>query len=90
MSRPRVLYVSSSIGLGHVSRDLAIARELRRLQPDIEVLWVAASPASDVLREAGESVEDRALADVWRAGDRYRDGGSARMPGPGPCWCAML
>ena len=56
MSGPKVLYLSSSIGLGHVSKDLAIARELRRLAPDVEVLWVAGHPASDVLREAGETV----------------------------------
>ena len=29
--RPRALYVSSPIGLGHAQRDVAIARELRRL-----------------------------------------------------------
>jgi hypothetical protein len=31
----RVLYISDSIGLGHARRDLAIARELRRLDPGI-------------------------------------------------------
>ncbi len=71
MSGPRVLYVSSSIGLGHVSRDLAIARELRRLQPDIEVLWVAASPASDVLREAGETMLPE--AERWRGASRIAE-----------------
>lgn len=55
--RPRrALYVSSSIGLGHVSKDLAIAAELRRLDPDLEILWLAGPPASDALREAGENV----------------------------------
>src|SRR5262249_40590078 len=29
--RPRALYISSPIGLGHAQRDVAIARELRRL-----------------------------------------------------------
>ena len=52
----RALYVSSSIGLGHVSKDLAIAAELRRLDPDLEILWLAGPPASDALREAGENV----------------------------------
>jgi hypothetical protein len=51
-----VLYVSSSIGLGHASKDLAIAGELRRLEPSIEILWVAGHPASDVIRKAGENV----------------------------------
>jgi hypothetical protein len=64
MSGPRVLYLSSSIGLGHVSRDIAIARELRRMESDIEILWVAASPASDVLREAGETLLPESVR--WR------------------------
>ena len=50
------MYVSSSIGLGHASKDLAIVGELRRLAPGIEILWVAGRPASDVLRKAGENV----------------------------------
>lgn len=56
MDGTRALYVSGSIGLGHVSKDLAIARELRRLDLDLEILWVAGHPASDALREAGEDV----------------------------------
>jgi UDP:flavonoid glycosyltransferase YjiC (YdhE family) len=52
----RLLYVSSSIGLGHVARDLAIARHLRRQLRDLELVWLAGAPASDVLREAGETV----------------------------------
>jgi hypothetical protein len=51
---PRVLYVSGSLGLGHVNRDMAIVSELRRLRPGTEVLWLAGHPASQVLREAGE------------------------------------
>ena len=54
MGRRTALYVSSAIGLGHVTRDLAIARELRRIDPEIDILWVAAPPASGVLRDAGE------------------------------------
>ena len=34
--RRRVLYLSSPIGLGHARRDLAIADELRKLQPDLQ------------------------------------------------------
>jgi UDP:flavonoid glycosyltransferase YjiC (YdhE family) len=60
VSGPRVLYVSSSIGLGHASKDLAIARELRRAQPDIELVWLAGQPASEVLQREGE----RLLPDV--------------------------
>ncbi len=52
----RVLYISGSIGLGHVSKDLAIARELRLQQQDIEILWLAGHPASDALARAGEQL----------------------------------
>jgi hypothetical protein len=49
-----VLYVSGSLGLGHVTRDLAIAAEIRRMCPEVEIVWIAGSPASDVLEAAGE------------------------------------
>jgi len=52
----RVLYLSSPIGLGHVGRDLAIARELRAHHPDIEVEWLAQHPVTLVLEAAGERV----------------------------------
>jgi len=56
-SRPRrVLYVSSPIGLGHARRDVAIARELRRHHPDVEIDWLAQHPVTKVLEEAGERV----------------------------------
>ena len=55
LRRPRrVLYISSPIGLGHARRDLAIARELRRLRPDLEVEWLAQDPVTRVLEAAGE------------------------------------
>jgi pimeloyl-ACP methyl ester carboxylesterase/predicted glycosyltransferase len=52
--RRRVLYISSPIGLGHARRDLAIARELRRLHPDLEIDWLAQDPVTRVLESAGE------------------------------------
>ena len=54
MSTKRILYVSGSIGLGHVTRDIAIAKELRKQIPDVELSWLAAPPANAVLEEAGE------------------------------------
>jgi len=54
--RPRALYVSSPIGLGHAQRDLAIARELRRLQPDLEIDWLAQDPVTRLLSEEGERI----------------------------------
>jgi len=56
MSGLRILYVSGSLGLGHVTRDVAIARELRALEPEVEVQWLAASPASDFLAAKGEKL----------------------------------
>lgn len=53
---PRALLVSSPIGLGHVQRDLAIARELRRLRDDLEVVWLAQHPVTEVLASCGETV----------------------------------
>jgi UDP:flavonoid glycosyltransferase YjiC (YdhE family) len=50
----RVLYVSGSLGLGHVTRDLAIATEMRRMCSEVEIIWIAASPASEALVAAGE------------------------------------
>jgi UDP-N-acetylglucosamine:LPS N-acetylglucosamine transferase len=63
MSGPRVLYVSGSIGLGHVSKDLAIAGALRRARPDVEIMWLAGHPASEVLRQRGEALLPE--SDAW-------------------------
>ena len=54
-SRPRALYLSSPIGLGHARRDLAVARQLKLLRPDLEVDWLAQSPLTHFLERAGES-----------------------------------
>jgi len=57
MARPRrALFVSSPIGLGHVQRDLAIARELRKLQPDLQIDWFTVDPAAGYLEREGERV----------------------------------
>ncbi|MGH3038526.1 MAG: alpha/beta fold hydrolase [Gaiellaceae bacterium] len=54
--RRRALYVSSPIGLGHARRDVAIAKELRQLVPDLEIDWLAQHPVTKVLEEEGERV----------------------------------
>lgn len=56
MKNPKVLFISGSLGLGHVTRDLAIARELREKFPEMEFKWLAAHPASLMLENAGEEV----------------------------------
>jgi pimeloyl-ACP methyl ester carboxylesterase/predicted glycosyltransferase len=56
-ARPRrALYISSPIGLGHAQRDVAIARELRALVPDLEIDWLAQDPVTRVLEAEGERI----------------------------------
>jgi pimeloyl-ACP methyl ester carboxylesterase/predicted glycosyltransferase len=50
----RALFVSSPIGLGHAQRDVAIADELRRLVPNLEIEWLAQDPVTRVLEARGE------------------------------------
>jgi pimeloyl-ACP methyl ester carboxylesterase/predicted glycosyltransferase len=52
----RALYISSPIGLGHAQRDVAIAGELRKLHPDLEIDWLAQHPVTTVLEARGERV----------------------------------
>jgi predicted glycosyltransferase len=52
----RALYISSPIGLGHAQRDVAIARELRALVPDLEIDWLAQDPVTRVLEAEGERI----------------------------------
>jgi pimeloyl-ACP methyl ester carboxylesterase/predicted glycosyltransferase len=54
--RKRALYISSPIGLGHAQRDAAIADELRKLHPDLEIDWLAQSPVTAVLEKRGERI----------------------------------
>ena len=53
---PRVLYLSSPIGLGHVRRDLAVVRALREERPGVEVEWLTQSPVAEFLVQAGETL----------------------------------
>ncbi len=54
--RKRALYISSPIGLGHAQRDVAIAKELRTLVPDLEIDWLAQDPVTRVLEGEGERI----------------------------------
>jgi pimeloyl-ACP methyl ester carboxylesterase/predicted glycosyltransferase len=57
MGRKRkALFISSPIGLGHVQRDVAIARELRKLEPDLQIDWFTVDPATRYLEREGERV----------------------------------
>jgi predicted glycosyltransferase len=52
----KALYISSPIGLGHAMRDAAIAEELRKLHPDLEIDWLAQHPVTAVLETRGERI----------------------------------
>ncbi|WP_027552168.1 alpha/beta hydrolase [Bradyrhizobium sp. Cp5.3] len=52
----RALYLSSPIGLGHGRRDIAIARELRKLHPDLQIDWLAQDPVTRLLAASGEHI----------------------------------
>lgn len=78
LSRPRrALYLSSAIGLGHARRDVAIAGELRRHHPDLQVDWLAQPPVTTL-----RCVEVR--------GRRRPDlaGRAPRVGGPNTDWAA--
>jgi pimeloyl-ACP methyl ester carboxylesterase/predicted glycosyltransferase len=62
----RVLYLSSSIGLGHARRDLAIAGELRKHHPDAQIDWLTQDPVTQMLDRAGEHVH---AASRWLANE---------------------
>jgi pimeloyl-ACP methyl ester carboxylesterase/predicted glycosyltransferase len=64
--RKRALYLSSPIGLGHARRDLAIAQELAKIEPDLEIDWLAQHPVTAVLEAAGEKVHP---ASDWLASE---------------------
>jgi pimeloyl-ACP methyl ester carboxylesterase/predicted glycosyltransferase len=67
LRRPRrALYVSSPIGLGHARRDVAIAAELRRHHPDLQIDWLAQHPVTEVLLTRGEHIHP---ASAWLANE---------------------
>ena len=56
ISLTRILFISGSLGLGHIIRDIEIANELRKNNPEIQIDWIAAPPASNKLIETGENL----------------------------------
>ncbi|MFC1946315.1 glycosyltransferase [Chloroflexota bacterium] len=54
----KVLFISGSLGLGHVTRDLIIAKELRKEFEEIDIQWLAAEPARSVIERAGGVLVD--------------------------------
>jgi len=54
-NRMKLLWAVSSVGKGHVMRDLAIVNQLRILA-DADIDWLAPDPAGEFLRNRGEKV----------------------------------
>lgn len=54
MDKKRILFISWQGCLGHVTRDVAIAQEIHRQLPEVELVWLASPLATRVLEEAGE------------------------------------
>ncbi len=52
----KLLFISGSLGLGHVGRDLEIAKMLRKSNSGFRISWLADSPATTVLKQAGEEL----------------------------------
>lgn len=61
----QILFLSGSVGLGHVFRDLEIAKELRSQIPDCKIVWLASEPARSFLTESGETLHP--IIDKWAA-----------------------
>jgi UDP:flavonoid glycosyltransferase YjiC (YdhE family) len=59
MSGGKVLFISSSVGLGHAVRDLAIADELHRVNPGVSITWLAAGAARDAIADSGGILHPR-------------------------------
>ncbi len=67
LNRPKkALYISSPIGLGHARRDVAVAKELKKLHPDLQIDWLAEDPVTRVLEAEGETIHP---ASEWLASE---------------------
>ncbi|WP_300008970.1 alpha/beta hydrolase [Pseudonocardia sp.] len=79
--RPRrALFLCSPIGLGHARRDLAIADELRKLHPDLEISWLAQHPVTELLAARGEQVHPASRWLASEAGHIESESGEHDLP----------
>ena len=80
LTRPkRALFVSSPIGLGHAWRDVAIADELRRRVPGLEVHWLAQEPVTALLEQRGETVHPASVELASESRHIDREAGEHRL-----------
>ncbi|RMD76005.1 MAG: hypothetical protein D6820_13505 [Lentisphaerae bacterium] len=70
MHSKSILFISWQGAMGHVTRDLAIVKELRRIMPQVDLAWMAHPLAAKVIREADEKLlpESEQVADYNLAG----------------------
>ncbi len=79
--RPRrALWISSPIGLGHIQRDLAIARAVREQVPDLEIHWWAQLPVIQVLAEAGEIIHPASAGMASESAHRESEAAGHDLP----------
>ncbi|MFC1502301.1 glycosyltransferase [bacterium] len=72
MSTKNILYISWQGAMGHITRDLAIARELHQMNPDVDISWMAHPLARKLIKQAGEKLlpESAQVADYNLVGLR--------------------
>lgn len=56
MPKKKILFISWQGGMGHITRDLAIAHEIHRQNPEWELYWLAHPIATLLLKDAGEKI----------------------------------
>lgn len=56
MPNTHILFISWQAAMGHVTRDLAIVKELHRISPEVDVSWVAPPLGAKLIQEAGEKL----------------------------------
>ena len=76
MPTKRVLYISWQGGMGHITRDIAIARQIYRQIPQVKLSWLASPLSSRVLQDAGEELlpESVLSADYNSVGEKAVEG----------------
>ncbi len=54
----KALFVSGSLGLGHITRDMVIANRLRDAVSGLDIVWLSSGTAAKALLDAGEKLVD--------------------------------
>jgi len=73
MAEKRILFISWQGGMGHITRDLAIAHELHTQHPEWAIHWLAHPIAAMLLKDAGEQIlpESRLSADYTSIAETF-------------------